>query len=392
MSSASLDELTTPLTVAEAKKAIYDVLALVGVTTTQWQPGAVVRTMIAAFAIVLAAFSRLTAAIARAGFLDLSEGAWLTLVAKYVYGVDREEATFAAGVVTLDNASGNTYDYDPDDLIFLNPTTKKTYRNTGTVHVGPLATGVSVAIAAVEAGSGSSAPAGSIVQMETPLTGVTCTNALALVGTDDETNTALRARCRAKTGAASPNGPADAYSYFAKTARRSDGSLIGVTRVRAVADGLGGIDLYCATATGGISGDAADPLTDLGAVNLAIQKQAAPFAITVRVQSAAALAIAVAYEAWAYDTISLTDEQLSDAVSLKLATFMSTEPIGGNIIVSPPGLIYVDKIRSLIDATREEIFHVVVSAPLGDLALGSYVVPVLGAVTGTINKVPKKAI
>ena len=61
--SYSLAELTTPLTADEVEAALYAALAARGAKTTAWKPGAVVRTIIAGVAIVLAAFSSLVAAI-----------------------------------------------------------------------------------------------------------------------------------------------------------------------------------------------------------------------------------------------------------------------------------------------------------------------------------------
>ena len=98
-------------------------IAATGTKTTNWKPGAVVRTIVAVLAFVLAAFSVLTSLLAKSGFLELSSGAWLTLVARYVYGVERDTGSFATGFVTLDNAGGGVYSGDPDDLLFTNPTT-----------------------------------------------------------------------------------------------------------------------------------------------------------------------------------------------------------------------------------------------------------------------------
>ena len=77
-----LDDLTTPLTVDECKAAIYATIEARGTSTTAWEPGAVARTIIAGVSIVLAAMSVLIALIAKSGFLSLSEGDWLTVVAR----------------------------------------------------------------------------------------------------------------------------------------------------------------------------------------------------------------------------------------------------------------------------------------------------------------------
>lgn len=104
MRDTSVRTLTTPMTVAECRDYIHATLEVRGAQTNTWKPGAVVRTIIYAFAILAAAFSRLQAAFARSFSLDLSEGRWLTIVAKQVYGVDRLEGTFASGEVLASNA------------------------------------------------------------------------------------------------------------------------------------------------------------------------------------------------------------------------------------------------------------------------------------------------
>src|SRR5690349_21273415 len=97
----SLDELVKPMTATEVRESIYRGMGLVGVNTTTWKPGAVVRTMVVVTSIVMSAFSNLIASIARSGFLELAEGRWIDLVAWYVYRVKRPEATFATGNYTL---------------------------------------------------------------------------------------------------------------------------------------------------------------------------------------------------------------------------------------------------------------------------------------------------
>lgn len=90
-----LEQLVLAWTVDDAKALIYDALTARGVNHASWKPGSVVRTLITAVAIIIAAASALTAALARAGFLDLAEGAWLTLKARYDYGVERDLGSFA---------------------------------------------------------------------------------------------------------------------------------------------------------------------------------------------------------------------------------------------------------------------------------------------------------
>jgi phage-related baseplate assembly protein len=380
----TLDELTTPLTTDQVREAIYSALAGKGVNTTGWKPGSVVRAIITGVAIVLSAFSRLQVDIAKSGFLELAESDWLVLVARYVYGVEKDLGSFATGNVRLDNTGGGVFSGDAGDLIFAHESSGKTYRNTAAFSIAALQTNVVVPVQAVELGSSSTAAPDTITEWETPLLGVTVTNPTALVGTDAETDPVLRARCLEKTGVLSPNGPRDAYSFLARSAVDADGASIGVTRVRTVADGEGNVTVYVATASGDVEGDAEDPDTDLGAINLAIQSQAEPLAVTATAASATPEVIAVTYELWVRDTSSLTDSQIQAAVGARLATFMSTQPIGGNVIGSDPGRVYVSAIETVIGATLPDaIVRVGVTVPASDVELAITDAPILGTVTVT---------
>jgi phage-related baseplate assembly protein len=379
----SLTDLTTPLTRDEAKQSIYDVLAATGVDTTTWKPGAVVRTMIAAVAILVAALSQLTAAVAKSGFLDLSSGDWLTLVAKYVYGVDRIEATFAEGEVTLTNAGGGVFVMAVDDLVVANPTSGKTYRNSSAFTLNAVAT-LTVPIVATEAGSSSTSTGNTITSVETTMLGVTCTNADSVVGSDAESDPNLRARCREKLGSLSPNGPWDAYTYAAKNALRSDDTAIGVTRVRVIKDGYGNVDVYCATSSGGITGTATDETTDLGAIDLAIQQNAAPLAVTATARTAVAVVQGVTYEVWMYNTSGLSSAEIQNLISAALAAYAASVPIGGNVIDNDPGKIFVHALQAVIRGVRpNEIFKVAVTSPAADIELAGSEVWTLGTVTCT---------
>lgn len=385
----ALDDLTTPVTRAEVEASIYQMLSLIGVNTTSWKPGSVVRTMIAAVSIVLSAFSTLQASIARSGFLELSSGDWLTLVAYYVYGVTRIAATFATGQVTLVNSGGGVYSGSVGDLIFSNPTTGKTYRNTAPFTVGALAT-VTLAIQATEQGAASTSSPGAINTMTTPLLGVTCSNALAVVGADAELDPSLRARCSEKLGSLSPFGPWDAYAFAVRNATRADGTSLGITRFRLTKDGSGNVYVYLATDSGTVPGTVGDLTTDLGIADEAIQQLSAPLAVTAHTLNATPHSIAITYEVWMYNTSGSTPTQVQNTIATALGSFMKSQPIGGNVISPAAGKVFVDAIRTVIAATFPEIFHVAVTLPASDVTLSITEVPVLGTiiVTGIHQSAP----
>lgn len=383
----TLDELTTPLTRAEAEEAIYTAIAAAGIDVTAWKPGGVARALITAFSIVVSGVSQLQALLARQGFLELAEGAWLTLVAYYVYDVERDEGTFATGTLELDNASGNLYSLDAGDLVAFSATTGKSYRTTEAVTINPLETNVLVAAQCTEIGTAGTALAGDIDALETVLLGVTVTNPAAFVGTDPESDQALRERCYAKTGTLSPNGPADAYRYLALSAVKDDGTPANVTRVTTIPDGSGNVDVYLASASGAVTGTVGDTATDLGAADEAIQTLAVPLAVTATVASATPLSIDVTYEAWVKSTIGVTDTELADTIELALTEYLATARIGGFLKTGEPGRVYRDALEGVIAAAigRAHLIDVEVTVPAGDVAVAITEAPIVGTVTQTVN-------
>lgn len=383
-----LEDLTKALTVEEIKASIYRVLAITGVSTTVWKPGAVVRTIIAAVAIVLAAMSSLAALLARSGFLTLSSGLWKTLVAFYVFGVTRQEATFATGVVTLANSSGNLYTLDPGDLVVQASVSKKTYTNTTAVVINPVTSDIECTFQADESGSASTAFEGEIDTVVSAYTGVTCSNPDALVGLDAESDELLEASCASKLGALSPNGPSDTYTHFARLATRADGTAIGVTRTRVVPALDLSLDVYLATADGGVDGTQDDASTDLGAVHDLFQRNCVPIPITERTHSATPAPQDVVYSAWCYNTRGLTQAQIETAIAEALAVAIPLKPIGGDVVEPDPGKLYHEWFQGIIlgasvDGIPVGVFRADVTTPAGDVTLSSLDAPTIGTVTAT---------
>lgn len=392
----TLEELTTPATKEEVEEAIYASLAAKGSKTTTWKPGAVTKAIITGVSIVLAALSVLVALIAAGGFLELAKNVWLTLVARHVYGVERIPETFATSTVTVQNTGGGVYAGDPDDLVFSasgGTAEGKTYRNTGAFSIPAMAGSVEIPVQAVEAGSASTAAVDEIDTLETALLGVIVTSSTAAVGADEETDAALRTRCRAKTGTLSPNGPRDAYHYVALSAKRQDGTSIGVTRVLTQADGNGNVDVYVADGSGDIPGDVADPATDLGAIAEAIHTQTEPLAVTPSVQSATPFPVNVAYTLWVYDTSGLSDGEIEVLANKRLLDFLASLPIGGVVkATGVTGRVYVDALEAVIAGTLpDQLIDVEVTTPGADVDLAIPEAPILGTPAGTIEQVPTGA-
>lgn len=396
----TLDELVQPLTPAQVEASILSAMAGKGLPTSSWVPGAVVRTIVTAVAIVIAAVTALIALIARSGFLGLARGPWLDLVASHVYGVDRIQESFATGVVRVTNVTGvGAFSIALGDLVakvgspaFSNHRAfGRTYRSTAAFTL-PAVPGafVDVPVRADEAGADSSAAPDTITTFVTTMVGCSVTNAVALVGSDGELDPALKARARAKTGVLSPNGPRDAYAYIATTARRADGTAIGVTRVRSRPDGVGGIDIYVADPDGTVTGTVGDLGTDLGVIDRDIQEQAVPLCVTARVASATAEAIAVSYAVWVDTTAGLSDEQLEALVSQALADYLAMVPIGGELIPSiAGGYVYRSVLAAAISRAvgTEHLIRLDLLSPASDVPVSPTGAPVLGTLTAVVHQV-----
>lgn len=373
-----LADVIVPIKMLDARNAMYRVLERIGVNTTAWEPGAVVRSQLVAASAMFEALTGQQAEIARSGFLEYASGAWLRIKAKYDYNVIPEAASFATGTVTLTNAGGGIYSGGPGDLIVRNAVTGKAYRNVAGFDLASHGT-VSVTIIALESGAASNANANAISEYVTePYAGVTVANATALIARDAESAAEIKARCSEKLGSLSPFGPWDAYSYAARIAKLSTGESAGVTRTGVTRDGYGHVYLYVASASGPVGGSEGDTATPLGAVDESVQQNAAALGDTAVVLSATPVVITVSYRVWMRQS-GMSADTVKETIAAALRVFMSTHPLGGIRLddADSPGRVFAEAITSTIHAAVPEIYRVELAAPSGDTDLAPGDVPVL---------------
>ncbi len=374
------------LLVQETKAAIYekalDIAQAVGLNVSSWQPGDPTRSLYHLEAGILSTLEEIVVGFISSGFLDHATGDWLEIIADQFFGVTVPEATSATTDVELTNGGGGLYVIEAGDLTFKNTVSGKTYRNTtgGTLSSGP-GTTLTVTVVADEPGSDSSAGAGEIDAMVTPLLGVTCTNALAAVGIDRQDDETTREQCRDKRGNLSPEGPAAAYAYVARNSELT--TTTAISRVRVFSDSdTGDVTVYLAGPTGAVSE------TDRALVEDAILTWATPLCITPTVLSATPVTVAVTYQLWLYSSVNKTAAEIQEEVETALEELFATRPIGGDIV--PPastGALYVSLIESTIRSLYTQAFRVSVTVPTTDTALTNNEVAALGTVTGTITLV-----
>ncbi len=374
------------LLVEETKAVIYtyalNIASAVGLPVTSWRAGDPTRSLFHLESETLARLEKVVVGYIGSGFLDYATGTWLKIKAEQDFNVTVPEATAATTDVVLTNTGGGLYTIEAGDLTLKNSTSGKTYHNTsgGTLAAGP-GTTLTISVEADEAGSDGSAAAGEIDELVTSLLGVTCTNATAAVGIDEQDDDTTRQQCRDKLGSLSPNGPKEAYSYVARNAELTGTNA--VTRVRVYPDSdSGDVTIYLAGPGGAVVED------DRALVEEAIATWATPLTITPAVLSASALVIAITYELWIYASVNKTADEIEEEIEAALESMFAVRPIGGDIV--PPattGKLYKSMIESTIRSVFSEAFRVSVTLPAGDTSMTNAQVATLGTVTATINLV-----
>jgi len=332
----SLRELLSVVPLEDWKTKIVAVANAVGLKTENWVEGGYTRTLVALFAQLYATLGDVVRIVTAGGFLDTAEGEWLTFLAKNVFNVTRIRATYASAAngITLTNSGGGVYTLEAGDLVVAHVDTGATYRNTsgGTLHAGETK---SFDLAAEEPGNDSNADPGKITVMVTTFLGVTCTNTVALAGLDEESDEALRQRCRDSMAALAIGGPASAYEYIAKSAVRADGTPIGITRVFPMpATGDGTVDVYLATVSGAV------PAEDVAVVQADFDALVTPYGFYATAISATNLNVSVPCTVWVPATIGVSEEAAQLAVKAALEIYVTSVPIGGVVIPPDTGKVY----------------------------------------------------
>lgn len=255
----TLDQLTTPITEDEALETSLTILSQLGFQATSWQSGGIQRTLLSLFCKTWAQLSTIINAIANGGFASTSSGAWLTLVAKYVFNIARLDAQATIGQILLTNSGGGTNTFAAGDIIVADQpngtASANTYTCTAGGTLGPHTT-LSVEFKANVAGAAGNIAPGTTLYLWTPISNVTATNP-ALVptsntwvttpGADAESDQRLALRCLSAWPQRTYSNTNGAYIGWALTA------LPALTRAQMVtAPGNGTVQLVGATALGAI--------------------------------------------------------------------------------------------------------------------------------------------
>lgn len=270
----TLQDLLTQDSVADYEAELLLIADTLGLQTSSWQSGSMVRTIISIIANVLSTRDNIDYKLAAAGYLDLAadptispepvsgeiySGSWLDILAKSVFDVDRRSATYAAGIVLFQNSLANTHGpYLPGTFQIGIGSYTYTNLETFTIYSGDTP---DVRFQADIIGVGAnqnSTPAN--IEIVNPIVGVDGYTTTLFIGLDYESNAQLVARCRAKLASLSSGGAANAYDYFAKNIPTEDPPMVfsglrstphnAVDRIRVSSTYAGTVDVIVANANG----------------------------------------------------------------------------------------------------------------------------------------------
>lgn len=374
--------MTTPLSVltlvvSETADTILfaalDIARAVGLPVDTWRAGDPTRTGLRAMSNKLASADGVRAELAKASFItgpagERAEKDWLSLRSKDVYGIDREEATFATPTVVLNNTGGGYYEIAAHGLTMLASATGASFSNQAKIVINPVTSGIAVAMVADKAGSDGSVGANQIDTFVSPplaTFGVLVTSSSEAVGVDEQSDEGLIEQDLATLGALSPNGPVDAYEFVARNAELT--GIQGVTRAASAGDSsTGTVVVYVATTTSGLDG------ASVAAIQAAVDSWAQPLCTGATVVSGTPQSINI--------TIGNVPVAGQDAAGAAISAYMAT--------VDFQGVVALDAVASAVRVALNAAGYTVspstplpITVPAVSPTLAAGVFPVKGSVT-----------
>lgn len=359
-------------TVETAEKILargLEVAQAVGLPVTSWRSNDPTRSLYKYLAETLAALEEKATEFAKAGFRSTAEGDWATVHAKEVYGVTRQDATYAAPTITLRNAGGGVFpDLGNGGLTVKSTATSKTYHSTDNPGVLGPGTTLTFALVADEAGAASSVGVDELDAFVSPAElasfGVVIVGSASAAAQDQQSVEELRDQCGDTLGALSPNGPPDAYEYVCKASELTGSTEIN--RATAIGDhDTGEVIVYVASAAGSVSAPSVAAAQD------AVLRWATPLCIRPTVVSAAEQEVHIIAQITGEDVPADYLERINGA----LGTLFISLPIGG--------VVYRSRLIATIHAAVPAAASVNLLAPSLDVAVGAGAVPVVGDVSVT---------
>lgn len=365
--TVQIDALLIVDTAATLLARGLDIAQALKLPVASWRTGDPTRSLYKFLAEVLATRDEAAVEFMKGGYLSKATGDWLTVLALELYGVERGEATSSTPKVAVHNTGGGLYVVDARDLTFKSSASNATFHNTAGATIAAGAT-VTLELEADEPGSSGTVAVNEVDELVTALIGVEVVSSTAAIGLDAQDDPSLKQDCADTLGALSPDGPADAYEYVARSSK-----LTGVTTVnrsRAVDDDVNlFVDVYIAGPNGAVDG------ATVTAVQAAIEQWATPLCVKPTVASATNSTVAVTAQISGPNIPDDYVARLTTALQAHFAALPIADDASDYVRRSP----LIAKIHDTLDLT-----NVVLSVPAADVAYAEGHVPVLGAITITV--------
>src|SRR5690349_1565403 len=370
-----LTELVVSIPVETIFSQSLHIAADLAMPETAWQADSVVREVIYINSQIAANFSVvMQEGVAAGGFLTYASGGWLTLCAYEIFDTERIESTSATGKIGLTNSEATPYAFSPGDVRVLNETNGKTYTNQTGGTVPAFGSLLTTDFVADEPGTGSNLVETDTLSLVTTVTGIAPVFVENLIGANEETDPALKVRAREANAKASPNGPADAYNYYAKTTERPDGSAVGVTRTNKI-EGNCTVTLYLADADGALTS------LDRGYVFDNVNENVVPTGFTLIIPDPTCTELSVPVTlVLTPNPDSSTPQATTEAnILAAIVAYYATIPIGGAKSQSFQGVYLSTLIQLIRNAAGEAVLNVTMPLPTADVPMLSGQIPVLDA-------------
>lgn len=356
------------VTIKDADTIFAEILARLtaaGFPVTAWQAGGVARTLVDVDAATLAELYELVSEIGKGWSLDDASGDWLTLHAYSRFGLDRIAATFAEHSVTLTVTAGaGPYTITPGQLVCVNALGVRFRSTNGTSTTISSASPATFTVKAETAGTDGNTAPSSIV---TPaLAGVAFSwSSTTVAARDEETDDALRQRCRDRWATLASGFTREAIRYYCVNATLVDGTNAGCTRV-GFGDpvGDGSYVVYVAGSEGALGA------TPLSRVQAALDAKK-PITDTPIVTNATEVTISVAGTVRFFSGYNITANQ--NAAKSAAESYVNSLPLGDT---SDPPIVDAAGIAAAIYAALPgKVRDIDLSTTDTSLLLGQVAVP-----------------
>lgn len=390
----TLAQLRTAVSRQEALAEMLTILEQLGFPTATFQSGGVARVLLETCSVIYEQTSVAVKRIAEAGFLDLATGDFLTALAKSHYDIDRQASVSAEYTIAINGgSSGPPHSIGIGEMVATDGA--RTFRNVAafTVPVGGFVS-PDPTFRADSPGADGNVTASNINELQTPFAGTSVVTSFAggpavlnvqtAAGADEETDTALRERCRTRWSTLAVETTRDALVNLAL------GASSGIDRVLVDDDnprGAGTADVYLAGQTGAVgSGDVSAAVSAIAARVMGTVDEVDLGGGNPNYLVQSATAVPVNVTATVIYRSGYASASVEAAVTSALQDAINAVPIGGyDYAAGFSNLLLKNELVSAIESV-DGVLTSSMSLPTGNIAMTATQVATVGTISLTMTE------